>query len=131
MSHTNPPALLWCAVVSEVYYYTYNGLNGEYVHQVIDHAVCYAEGHVHTNGMENFWSLLDRSLDGTYVSVDPDHLCKYVDEQAFRFNEREHTPKLRFLTVAKGVTGKRMTWGDLVNRDEDEKPRRGGGKRKP
>lgn len=110
---------------------SYEGLGDAYAHQVIDHAVCYAIGSIHTNGMENFWSLLDRTLDGTYVSVDPDHLCRYVDEQAFRFNEREFSPKERFLKAAQGVTGKRLTWDELVYRAESAKPRRGGGKRKP
>jgi len=110
---------------------SYNGLNADYVHQTIDHAVCYAIGKVHTNGIENFWCLLDRSIDGTYVSVDPDHLPKYVDEQAFRFNEREFSPRERFLKAAQGVTGKRLTWEELVYRAESNKPRRGGGKRKP
>ena len=57
---------------------------------MIDHAVSYVNGHVHTNGMENFWSLLKRSIKGTYVSVEPFHLFRYLDEQAFRFNERKH-----------------------------------------
>ena len=60
-----------------------------YQHAVIDHAEEYVDGQVHTNGLENFWSLLKRSIKGTYVSVDPIHLFRYVDEQAYRFNERE------------------------------------------
>jgi transposase-like protein len=67
---------------------SYTGLEQEYVHKVIDHAECYAKGHVHTNGLENFWSLLKRGIKGTYVSVEPFHLFRYLDEQAFRFNER-------------------------------------------
>lgn len=63
----------------------------EYAHAAVDHAVRYVDGQVHTNTMENFWSLLKRSIKGTYVSVDPFHLFRYLDEQAFRFNER--TPK--------------------------------------
>ena len=57
---------------------------------MIDHAVSYVNGHVHTNGMENFWSLLKRSIKGTYVNVEPFHLFRYLDEQAFRFNERKN-----------------------------------------
>jgi transposase-like protein len=61
----------------------YHGLDREYVHQVIDHAETYVQGNVHTNGVENFWSLLKRGLKGTYVSVEPFHLARYLDEQAF------------------------------------------------
>src|SRR6266550_5544367 len=68
---------------------SYEKLADEYVHNVIDHAECYAKGHVHTNGLENFWSLLKRGIKGTYVSVEPFHLFRYLDEQAFRFNERK------------------------------------------
>src|ERR1039457_6508120 len=64
---------------------SYEGLN-EFEHQVVDHAVEYVNGNVHTNGMENFWSLLKRGLNGTYVSVEPLHLFRYLDEQSFRFN---------------------------------------------
>jgi transposase-like protein len=68
---------------------SYNGLDRDYVHQVIDHAEKYVDGNVHTNGIENFWSLLKRGLKGTYVSVEPFHLFRYLDEQAFRFNEHK------------------------------------------
>ena len=57
--------------------------------KVIDHAKTYVEGNVHTNGIENFWSLLKRGIHGTYVSVEPFHLFRYVDEQAFRYNNRK------------------------------------------
>ena len=68
---------------------SYEGLAGDYAHQVVDHAVKYMNGHVHTNGLENFWSLLKRSIAGTYVSVEPYHLFRYLDEQAYRFNNRK------------------------------------------
>src|SRR5437016_8696146 len=67
---------------------SYDGLESEYAHQVVDHAVEYVRGKVHTNGKENFWSLLKRSINGTYVSVEPFHLFRYLDEQEFRFNNR-------------------------------------------
>ena len=60
----------------------------EFTHKVIDHAERYVDGKVHTNGMENFWSLLKRGLKGTYISVEPFHLFRYLDEQAFRYNNR-------------------------------------------
>ena len=59
-----------------------------YEHKVIDHAEKYVDGQIHTNGLENYWSLLKRAIKGTYVSVEPFHLFRYLDEQAFRFNER-------------------------------------------
>jgi transposase-like protein len=67
---------------------SYRKLETEYIHNVIDHAESYAEGNVHTNGLENFWSLLKRAIKGTYVSVEPFHLFRYLDEQAYRFNAR-------------------------------------------
>ena len=67
----------------------------DYTHNVIDHAEKYVEGQVHTNGVENFWSLLKRALKGTYASVEPFHLFRYLDEQAFRFNERGGNDALR------------------------------------
>jgi transposase-like protein len=76
---------------------SYNGLNSDYVHQAIDHAREYVRGNVHTNGLENFWCLLKRCFKGTYVSVEPFHLFRYLDEQAFRFNNREDNDGERFL----------------------------------
>ena len=84
---------------------SYDGLSEEYKHQVVDHAIEYVRENVHTNGMENFWSLLKRSLKGTYVSVDPVHLFRYLDEQAFRFNERKDCDSGRFLKAAKTIEG--------------------------
>lgn len=95
---------------------SYNGLEDEYTHNVIDHAVAYVNGHVHTNGMENFWSLLKRTIKGTYVSVESFHLFRYLDEQAFRFNERknENGDQGRFLAAIAGMIGKRLTWAKLT-----------------
>src|SRR6266851_6039998 len=79
----------------------YNGLDerSRYVHSVINHAEKYVDGNIHTNGIENFWSLLKRTIKGTYVSVEPFHLGAYLDEQAFRFNEREDDDAGRFRKV--------------------------------
>ena len=82
---------------------SYRDLGAEYIHNVIDHAESYAEGQIHTNGLENFWSLLKRGLKGTYVSVEPFHLFRYLDEQAFRFNNREMSDNQRFAKVAGSV----------------------------
>ena len=101
---------------------SYDGLNPEYVHQVVDHAVEYVKGHVHTNGLENFWSLLKRTLKGTYVSVEPFHLFRYLDEQAFRYNERkdEHGDGGRFKSVVRGCSGKRLTYNEVTGKVANE-----------
>lgn len=96
----------------------YHGLAMEYVHEVVDHAVEYVRDKVHTNGMENFWSLLKRAIKGTYVSVTPPHLDRYIDEQVFRFNERDTDDGGRFRMVVSGVKGKRLTYSELVGRTE-------------
>jgi len=93
---------------------SYKGLDAEYVHGVIDHAEAYVDGKVHTNGIENFWALLKRMIGGTYVSVEPYHLFRYLDEESFRFNEREATDGRRFRKAMAGVTGKRLTYAHLT-----------------
>jgi len=85
-----------------------------YIHKVIDHAEAYVDGAVHTNGLENFWSLLKRAIKGTYVSIEPFHLFRYMDEQAFRFNNRAMTDAARFALALKGVLGKRLTYNALT-----------------
>jgi hypothetical protein len=92
----------------------YGGLANEYVHEVVNHAEEYVRGKVHTNGMENFWSLLKRAIKGTYVSVMPPHLDRYIDEQSFRFNERDKDDGNRFRIVLESVTGKRLTYNELI-----------------
>src|SRR5665213_3729000 len=92
---------------------SYNNLDSEFAHKVINHAVAYVDGAVHTNGMENYWSLLKRGIKGTYVSVEPYHLFRYIDEQAFRFNERELTDADRFAIVMRQIAAKRLTWDEL------------------
>ena len=89
----------------------------EYAREFIDHTETYVRGKVHVNGLENFWSLLKRSLAGTYVSVEPYHLQAYVDEQAMRFNNRKATPAERFAEVMANVYGKRVTWNDLTGKE--------------
>jgi transposase-like protein len=93
---------------------SYSDLGADYVHGVINHAEKYVEGKIHTNGMENFWSLLKRSIKGTYVSVEPFHLFRYLDEQTFRFNNRKMTDGMRFLRAAAGIIGKRLTYSELT-----------------
>jgi transposase-like protein len=86
-----------------------------YVHQVIDHAEAYVDGQVHTNGLENYWSLLKRALKGTYISVEPFHLFRYLDEQAFRFNNRKDMNDAdRFSLAITGIVGRRLTYQELI-----------------
>lgn len=96
---------------------SYNGLQNDYVRGVVDHAETYVEGLVHTNGIENFWTLLKRALKGTYVSVEPFHLFRYLDEEVFRFNNRGTTDGERFLRLARGIVGKRLTLKELIGGD--------------
>src|SRR6202049_2808304 len=96
---------------------SYDGLESDFQHQVINHAVEYVNGNVHTNAMENFWSLLKRGLHGTYISVEPFHLFRYIDEQAFRYNNRkEMDDSDRFKAVMKQVVGKRLTYQELTGK---------------
>jgi transposase-like protein len=96
----------------------YHGLDRDYVHNVIDHAEAYVKGNIHTNGIENFWSLLKRTLKGTYISVEPFHLFRYLDEQAFRFNTRKDNDAGRFIGVASAVLGRRLTYAELTGKTE-------------
>jgi transposase-like protein len=96
---------------------SYDGLSADYIHNVIDHAERYVDGQIHTNGCENFWSLLKRALKGTYVSVEPFHLFRYLDEQAFRFNTRKLSDAARFAITAASVFGKRLTFNQLTAAD--------------
>lgn len=97
---------------------SYEGLAGEYAHKVVDHAVQYVDGKVHTNGLENFWSLFKRGINGTYVSVEPFHLFRYLDEQCFRFNNRKMTDGERFSLAVSGIVGKRVMYEQLTGKAE-------------
>jgi transposase-like protein len=100
---------------------SYNNIAGEFVHKVIDHAEKYVDGQVHTNGLENYWSLLKRSIKGTYVSVEPFHLFRYLDEQAFRFNNRtEMKDADRFTLALSQIVGRRLTYKALTGKLGDE-----------
>jgi transposase-like protein len=99
---------------------SYDGLEADYKHAVINHAVEYVNGNVHTNGMENFWSLLKRGLHGTYIGVEPFHLFRYIDEQAFRFNNRKMTDGERFDIGVREIVGKRLTYAELTGKSRGE-----------
>jgi len=105
----------------------YDGLRSRYMHEVINHSNSYVKGRVHTNGIENFWSLLKRGLRGTYISVEPFHLDRYLDEQVFRYNNRA-TPENplndsdRFLLALSQVANKRLTYKELTGKDGSTTP---------
>jgi hypothetical protein len=92
----------------------YKGLEDDFTHEVVNHAETYVRGHVHTNGMENFWSVLKRTIKGTYVNVEPFHLFRYLDEQAFRFNLRKGDDQSRFLIGMRGIVGKLLQYKELI-----------------
>lgn len=96
---------------------SYDGLEADYIHQVIDHATAYVNGNIHTNGMENFWSLFKRTMHGTYINCNPSHLFRYLDEQTFRFNNRKMSDAERFIIALAGVDGKRITHSELIDHE--------------
>jgi len=91
-------------------------MDHQYVHGIVNHLERYVDGQVHTNGLENFWSLLKRSIGGTYISVEPFHLFRYVDEQAFRFNNRKMDDADRFVIGMKQIVGRRLTYAELTGK---------------
>lgn len=99
---------------------SYNELDREYIHHVINHAEKYVDGQIHTNGVENFWSLLKRTLGGTYVSVEPFHLFRYLDEQSFRFNNRTLNDGQRFDIASRAIIGKRLTFAQVTGKTESQ-----------
>jgi len=101
----------------------YDKVAYHFVHDVVNHTKEYVRGRVHTNSMENFWSLLKRGLKGTYVCVEPFHLSRYVDEQVFRFNNRKDgdrkiTDAERFAAAMSGLAGRRLTYSDLTGKSD-------------
>jgi transposase-like protein len=99
---------------------SYDGLTRQYGHKVIDHAEKYVDGQVHTNGLENFWSLLKRGISGTYVSVEPFHLFRYLDEQTFRYNNRDAlNDGERFHRAMQHVANRRLTYSELTGKGTD------------
>jgi transposase-like protein len=97
---------------------SYAGLEPDFAHGFVDHAEKYVNGRIHTNGLENFWSLLKRGLKGTYVSVEPFHLFRYLDEQSYRYNNRKTTDGERFTRLLSQTIGKRLTYKKLTGKDE-------------
>jgi transposase-like protein len=98
--------------------HSYDGLAQDYAHQVIDHAKKYVDGKVHTNGLENFWSLLKRGISGTYVSIEPFHLFRYLDEQMFRYNNRDDTNDAdRFKLALSQIADRRLTFAKVTGKE--------------
>lgn len=100
----------------------YVGLEKEFVHETVSHITEYVRGEVHTNGIENFWSLLKRGLNGTYIAVEPFHLFRYLDEQMFRFNNRATkdnplTDSDRFALAVTQIVGKKLTYAELTGKE--------------
>jgi transposase-like protein len=93
---------------------SYSGLDSDYAHEVVDHAERYVDGQVHSNFIENFWALLKRGLHGTYISVEPFHLFRYLDERVFTFNMRELDDCDRFESVLRAIAGRRVTYAELI-----------------
>ncbi len=99
----------------------YAGLVNKFAHEVVNHLETYVQGRVHTNGLENFWSLLKRGLNGTYVAVEPFHLFRYVDEQVFRYNNRKTAKRNmsdadRFNLALSQIAGRRLTFAELTGK---------------
>jgi transposase-like protein len=114
---------VWANVENGATVYTdatssYGSLGIRYFHKWVDHLTHYARGLVHVNGLENFWSLFKRCIRGTYVAVAAFHLERYLDEQAFRFNERDTNDAGRFAAVLMAVVGKRLTYRVLTAKDD-------------
>jgi transposase-like protein len=106
---------------------SYDKLKENYIHETVNHVNAYVEGNVHTNGLENFWSLMKRNLSGTYVAVEPFHLDAYLDEQMFRFNNRATRDNPlndadRFALVVNQIVGRRMTYKDLTGKNDEARP---------
>ena len=94
----------------------YYGLKSDYMHDIVDHAMEYVRGRVHTNGIENFWSLVKRAVHGTYVSIEPFHVFRYLDEQAFRFNSRKANDGERFRRLLCDGLARRLTYAELTGK---------------
>ncbi|MBV9499796.1 MAG: IS1595 family transposase [Acidobacteriaceae bacterium] len=120
-AHVAKDAVLYCDEHGEKW-----NINGEFEMQVVRHLNQYVDGNVHTNTLENFWSLLKRGIGGTYIAVEPFHLFRYVDEQAFRYNNRRHadgepiSDAERFETLCSQIVGRRLTYRELTGKEEQK-----------
>jgi len=110
--HVSPGATIYTDAL-----HSYSGLERDFEHETVDHAERYVDGQIHTNGVENFWSLLKRGLHGTYISVEPFHLFRYLDERVFAYNLRDLNDYGRFERVVQAVAGRRLTYAGVTGRD--------------
>src|SRR5207248_1042455 len=124
MAHVEPGSKIYTDEFGSIWYGTDPG---QYEHQIVNHLECYVKGNVHTNTLENFWSLWKRAINGTYVAVEPFHLFRYVDEEAFRFNNRKNADgeplddAERFSIAVSQIVGRRLTYKELTGK-VGEKP---------
>ncbi len=95
----------------------YAGLGRKFDHHIVDHTVEYVNERIHTNSIENFWSLMKRGLRGTYISVEPFHLFRYVNEQVFRFNERKAADGERFRLALSQIVNRRIKYSELIGKE--------------
>lgn len=96
---------------------SYNDLQKQFEHFVINHSIEYVNGHIHTNGIENFWSCLKRTISGTYTFTSTEHLDRYLDEQIFRHNNKDEKDSARLRNTVRGVGGKRLTYKRLIGKE--------------
>lgn len=120
MVHAPGPADGGRSVVYTDALQSYWALGNAFEHETIDHAESYVNGQVHTNGIENFWSVFKRSLHGSYISVEPFHLFRYLDERMYAFNNRDATDLGRFAGVLSAISGRRLTWLEVTGKLSDE-----------
>jgi transposase-like protein len=99
---------------------SYRGLDVDYIHEFIDHSESYVEGRVHTNGLENFWSLFKRVIYGTHHSVEPVHMDRYLAEATRKFNTRKQSDDMRFTDTVRRVVDRRVTWRELTGKPDSK-----------
>lgn len=96
--------------------HSYDALDENFRPGVVNHEIEFVNGDVHTNGLESYWSLLKRTMNGTYVSVAPIHLFRYLHEYSFRFNTRKGNDASRFAELLNSISGKRLTYTNLTGK---------------
>jgi transposase-like protein len=96
---------------------SYNDLQKQFEHFIINHSIEYVNGHIHTNGIENFWSCLKRTINGTYTFTSTEHLDRYLDEQIFRHNNKDEKDSDRLREAVRGISGKRLTYKRLIGKE--------------
>ena len=111
--HIDAHVVVRSAIVTDAHQ-SYCGLDADFVHGVVDHAIAYVDGRVHTNGLENFWSLFKRCIHGTWVGIEPFHLHRCLDEQTWRFNARKVDDGERFIKAVGGIGNGPLPYKRLI-----------------